>query len=429
MLNAVFSTLAVLGSTWVAGCASVSHVPYPTVQANTSPEAVKRGESLFRGSCEACHRNPESQRAAGNQLKEVPPSYGTFYAANLTAHPTAGIGAVKDEALARVIRYGVSRDNRLTVMPSSRMSDEDLAAVLGFIRSGHPLFEADANPAPRSKFGFFAGLLFPMMVDVPNYPASGMKAPPKGTLEYGRYMADVLDCTTCHTKDPVAEDGSGKDLYGGGFEFVGADGNTLYSSNITPDATGIHGWSYEDFSRAVRDGLAPGGLVRWPMPRFRSVEEEDLKAIYEYLRTVQPVKKEIPGAKPRLTPSAASEVKLAPQASRSTVALEPGALQRTAAPVELVTGVVLGQAEVDAAALFTRLGCSVCHAAGARYHDKIQRAVDKSEQELALWIRNPEKFIPGTPMPTYASMVDEPTALALARWLKAGGPGAPTAKK
>jgi cytochrome c553 len=81
--------------------------------------------------------------------------------------------------------------------------------------------------------------------------------------------------------------------------------------------------------------------------------------------------------------------------------------------------------DVDPAALFNRLGCSVCHAPGARYHDRILQAASRPEQELVKWIRNPEKLAPGTTMPTYASLIDEPTALALARWIKAGGPSAP----
>jgi len=116
-------------------------------------------------------------------------------------------------------------------------------------------------------------------------------------------------------------------------------------------------------------------------------------------------------------------------ASVSTEALVPGTSVRTSALTEL-TDLVLAQAEpkkdVDPAALFARLGCTLCHAPGARYHQRITQAVGKSEQELARWIRNPEQFVPGTAMPTYASLVDEPSALVLAKWIKAGGPSAPS---
>ncbi|WNG29783.1 hypothetical protein F0U62_41580 [Cystobacter fuscus] len=81
---------------------------------------------------------------------------------------------------------------------------------------------------------------------------------------------------------------------------------------------------------------------------------------------------------------------------------------------------------VDPAALFTKLGCPVCHAPGARYHGKILTAPHKSPDMLAKWIRNPEKFLPSTAMPSYETLLDEPSALALARWLHEAGPGSPT---
>jgi cytochrome c551/c552 len=113
------------------------------------------------------------------------------------------------------------------------------------------------------------------------------------------------------------------------------------------------------------------------------------------------------------------------RADLSTDALESGTPVRTSAPAGLAH-LVLAQAapkkDVDPAALFSRLGCTLCHASGARYHDRIVKAAGKPEQELAKWIRNPEQFVPGTAMPTYASLVDEPTALLLARWIRSGGP-------
>jgi mono/diheme cytochrome c family protein len=77
---------------------------------------------------------------------------------------------------------------------------------------------------------------------------------------------------------------------------------------------------------------------------------------------------------------------------------------------------------VDAAKLFVQLGCASCHGPGARYHDRLARAVGKSDADLVRWVRNPEQFLPGTPMPTYADLIDERTARALVRWVKAGGP-------
>lgn len=99
---------------------------------------------------------------------------------------------------------------------------------------------------------------------------------------------------------------------------------------------------------------------------------------------------------------------------------------KPAAPAKAPEPARTPEPKVDPAALFTKLGCPLCHAPGARYHEKILVAPTKAEQDLARWIRNPEKFLPGTAMPTYASMIDEPTSIVLARWLREGGPGAPT---
>jgi len=430
-------TLLGAGSLWLAGCASVAHTPHPPIQADRSPEAVKRGEGIFRGACESCHRGPDSERASGARMTEIPGWMGTFHTANLTAHPTAGIGAAKDEALARVIRYGVSRDGRMTLMPSYAMGDADVAAVLGYLRSEDALFTPDPTPAPPQRFSFIGGLGFGLLFKPPQHPASGIPVPPKGpTVEYGRYMAQaVYDCGACHSPGLNADRAEGEKAFTGGFEFVGADGQPLYSSNITFDATGLKGWSFEDFAMAVSNGLAPGGqLVRWPMPRFRGADETDLRALYEYLRSLPPKHNVVKGARPRTAPGAAS-VETAAEPGVSTVALEPGSPQRTSGPAGSLVTVLLAQSGPDKpagatepAALFSKLGCALCHNPGARYHDKILRSVNRSPEELARWIRNPEKFVPGTPMPTYASLIDEPTALALARWLKEAGPGAPTHK-
>ena len=92
-------------------------------------------------------------------------------------------------------------------------------------------------------------------------------------------------------------------------------------------------------------------------------------------------------------------------------------------PLSLVLAQGGPTAEPDAPALFSRLGCALCHAPGARYHDRLTQSAARSEEEVTRWIRNPEKYSPGTPMPAYSSLVDEPSARALARWIRAGGPG------
>ncbi|MFP2956994.1 c-type cytochrome, partial [Myxococcus sp. 1LA] len=304
-LDALRNTLLV-GVTLLAGCAGTVHAPYPPIRADLSPAALERGAAIFHASCESCHRGGDAETASGAPLRELPSYMGRFYAANLTAHAEAGIGGLTDEELARAIRYAVSRDGRLMVMPSYGMGDADLAAVLGFMRSGHPLFTPDPVPAPASKFSFFGGIGFRFITgnEPVERPASGIPVPAKAaTREYGHYMAhDVYDCASCHTDGFSPRKTEGDDVFAGGMAFVDPEGRKVHSSNITFHETGLAHWTLEDFTRAVRDGLAPDGTVlRSPMPRFRGMDAVEARALYDYLRSVPPRENAVKGARPRLT--------------------------------------------------------------------------------------------------------------------------------
>ncbi len=474
------------GLTLLAGCAGTVKAPYPPIRADSSPAALERGAAIFHASCESCHRGGDVETASGAPLRELPSYMGSFHAANLTSHPTAGIGSMTDEELARAIRYAVSRDGRLMVMPSYGMGDADIAAVLGFMRSEHPLFTPDAKPAPRSEFSFFGGLGFRVITgnEPIERPASGIPVPAKAaTLEYGRYMAhDVYDCASCHTDGFSPRKTEGDDIFGGGMSFLDPEGNKVRSSNITFHETGLAHWTLEDFTRAVRDGLAPdGSALRSPMPRFRGMDAVEARALYDYLRSVPAQDNEVKGARPRLTatsvrptwvaaseaghdvdPDTASSVAEAAALSQHDTSgssgTSAGAGTQAGGAVQGSTPVAAGgskqavagstaagasaagtqvssptrpaaprkprpaEPKVDAAKLFVQLGCASCHGPGARYHDRLARVASKSDADLVRWVRNPEQFLPGTPMPTYADLIDERTARALVRWVKAGGP-------
>jgi len=111
----------------------------------------------------------------------------------------------------------------------------------------------------------------------------------QSVLERGRYIAIASDCGACHTmKHPV----SGKP-FAGGYIFKLPIGQII-SSNITPSVQfGIGNWSEEEFARAVREGVAPGGVRLYPaMPYtdYSLMTDEDMHALYVYfMRGVAPV--------------------------------------------------------------------------------------------------------------------------------------------
>jgi cytochrome c2 len=106
-------------------------------------------------------------------------------------------------------------------------------------------------------------------------------------VERGRYVALAGDCMPCHTGAPKQE-------FAGGLALNTPFG-VIYSPNITPDdATGIGKWSFDDFKRAVHDGIRADGAYLYPaMPygAFTKIENDDLKALWAYLRSLKPIDK------------------------------------------------------------------------------------------------------------------------------------------
>lgn len=98
-------------------------------------------------------------------------------------------------------------------------------------------------------------------------------------VERGGYVALLGDCVACHT---AAE---GKAM-AGGLELETPMGS-LHSTNITPDKhTGIGGYSFEQFDRALRKGLAADGRNLYPAmpyPSYAKMTDEDMRALYAYM--------------------------------------------------------------------------------------------------------------------------------------------------
>src|SRR5262245_52795963 len=91
-------------------------VPLPPIDRATSPEAIARGEYIFRSTCADCHQGERVERAIGRPLTDWPPFVGRAWSANLTHDPDAGIGAMSDREIARVLRYGVLRDGHVSAV-------------------------------------------------------------------------------------------------------------------------------------------------------------------------------------------------------------------------------------------------------------------------------------------------------------------------
>jgi alcohol dehydrogenase (quinone), cytochrome c subunit len=113
----------------------------------------------------------------------------------------------------------------------------------------------------------------------------------------GAYLAKAADCAGCHTAPPrVPHPGAAPIAtppFAGGLG-MGSPFGTIYTSNITPDPRyGIGRYSYDEFARALREGIAPGGKRLYPAmpyPSFAKITDDDMHALYAYfMHGVQPV--------------------------------------------------------------------------------------------------------------------------------------------
>jgi len=105
-------------------------------------------------------------------------------------------------------------------------------------------------------------------------------------VDRGRYLARAGNCVSCHTSP-------GGQAFAGGLAFETPFGK-LYSSNITPDPqTGIGQWSIKEFGRALREGVRPNGehlYPAFPYTAYTKVSDDDVVALYAYLKVIKPVK-------------------------------------------------------------------------------------------------------------------------------------------
>ena len=108
--------------------------------------------------------------------------------------------------------------------------------------------------------------------------------PDSALIEKGRYLAWAGNCVSCHT-------GPNGLAYAGGHAFHTPYGK-IYSTNITPDKeTGIGLWTKAQFKRAMHEGVDANGRHLYPVFPYQSytkVSDEDVSAIFSYLRTLQP---------------------------------------------------------------------------------------------------------------------------------------------
>jgi mono/diheme cytochrome c family protein len=276
-------------------------VAEPALSATTDPLVIDRGRALVFGAayCSYCHMPIEQwpRLDAGEELPlvggyalELP--IGTLRSANLTPDVETGIGRYSDGQLARMLRHNVRPDGRavLPLMEYQDLSDEDVVAVISYLRSVPPVH----NAVPASEYNLIGKAVMATLIR-PIGPTAPVRAasPPAGvSIERGEYLATaVANCVACHSPRSTTDGSYTGPRFSGGSMDVDGDPTQQFSvPNLTPDpATGhIVDWTEARFLARFRAGkLYPASHMPWGA--FGRMSEEDLLSIYRYLMSLDPV--------------------------------------------------------------------------------------------------------------------------------------------
>ncbi len=146
-------------------------------------------------------------------------------------------------------------------------------------------------------------------------------------IKRGDYLVQIIGCHDCHSPKKMGPNGpevipelmlsgyssttpapkADKKFYTAGFsafapDFTSAAGfwGISFAGNLTPDATGIGTWTEEQFKKAFTQGKYKGQdggrMLLPPMPwyNFAAMTNDDVKAIFTYLKSIKPVKNVVP---------------------------------------------------------------------------------------------------------------------------------------
>ncbi|HET8946565.1 MAG TPA: c-type cytochrome [Candidatus Polarisedimenticolia bacterium] len=389
---AVAVVLAVAaGAAVYVALAPSPHYPTRKVEftVDVTPERVARGRRSVEMLCASCHLDSQTGALTGRRMPDLPAEFGEAFSLNITSHPSKGIGGWTDGEIAYLLRTGVARDGRYTppwMIKLPHISDEDLRDIIAFLRSDDPLVQArDVDNRP-SRPSFLAKLLCRVDFKPFAYPRQEIAGPAPGDeVAYGRYLVDSkLLCYGCHSADFKTLDEehpqNSPGYLAGGNPMPEAGGTVVRTANLTPDDdTGLGRWTGADFRRALVEGIRPDNRpLRFPMVPYRSLTDEEVGAIYAYLRTVPPARNAVARAE---------------------------------------TLVVEGDRGKQ---VYYSYGCNSCHGDSGQGQYDLRKGPENypSDEALIAWIKHPERVRPGIAMPTWDGVIKEEEYAPLAAYVR-----------
>jgi len=278
ILLAVVAVVVVVASNRIL--AKTVTVPVPVVEIPI-PEgdaaAITRGKYLVDHvvGCNVCH-GPDF----GGSAPVDDPMLGTLWAPNLTTGNGSVTRGFRTTDWLLAIRHGVAPDGRrLFLMPSAdfvNFSDGDLGAIIAYVKSMPPVDRVNRGirlgPVGRvlvtthqMKFAF----------DEIDHLRVAPATKPSVSPEWGQVLSGT--CSGCHGP-----------TYSGG-KIPGGDPAWPPARNLTPDETGLKGWTFDTFATALRQGKRPDGTTLstvMPWQQFGGMSDDDMHALWAFLQTL-----------------------------------------------------------------------------------------------------------------------------------------------
>ena len=280
----------------------------PDIQVELTAERIERGRYLAHhvSVCMDCHAVrdweffaappfPETIGAGGDRFGRDMGLPGEVYAKNLT--PT-NLAAYTDGELFRAITTGIDRNGNVLfpIMPFphyAHLAEEDVNSLIAYLRTLEPVEGSYPDKELDFPLSILINTLGGTYLGPPSPPLSSDK------LAYGEYMVQIAACGECHYPGALGQLDMTRP-FAGGMEFKLPGGIIVRPGNLTPDTeTGIGSWSKEYFIERFKmhdpaeTPYMPVELGQFntvmPWTMYAGMSEEDLGAIYDYLRTIEPI--------------------------------------------------------------------------------------------------------------------------------------------
>lgn len=309
----VVIALAAAGVTWLA-LRDPAQRPASTEKIEPTPERLARGKYLVHhvADCMGCHSDhlltyglpikPGTEGMGGLTFDEGVGFPGRLQAQNITSDPETGLGNWTDGEILRAFREGVDNEGNalFPMMPYDHyrhMSDDDAKAVVAYLRTLPP----KKNQVPKTEIKFPVNLF----IKFSPKPLEGPVTAPdrKNSVAYGGYLARIGGCYECHTPHDDKNQLLADKPFAGGWEMKGPWGRNI-TANLTPHPSTYVGratreeWiarfkAFETMNASNAPPAPKGANTVMPWLAYAGMTEEDLGAIYDYLKTVPPVENQV----------------------------------------------------------------------------------------------------------------------------------------